>query len=106
MKMMLVLVTGILLACNAGAAIVNVDNVLITEVTAYDDFEGGIIRIQMPNTHASYGAGSYLNLESTGFKHLYSLLLLQASSGKSARFQLYYDRKVEPKNPISAGIYS
>lgn len=88
------LLLGFLVSGGAWADIVNVDNVRISEVSVYDDFEGGIVRLQMSETHPSCPDGSYLKPGSEGFDRLYSLVLVQASADKAAKFQLYDDRNI------------
>ncbi len=94
MNKVLIFIASFLLGSNVSAGVVGVDNVEINEIAAYDDYEGGIIRIEMSNSHSVCPVGGYLNPNSPGFERLYSLLLIQASTGKSARFQLYDDRVI------------
>ncbi|MBA6233658.1 MULTISPECIES: hypothetical protein [unclassified Colwellia] len=76
----------------AHAEIVAVGDVKITEISAYDDYQGGIIRIEMTNVNSSCPNGGYLNPNSVGFDRLYSLAIVAATTQKIARFQLYNDK--------------
>lgn len=61
----------------------------IKQISAYDDYEGGIIRIEITNSHSSCPVGGFLNPNKPGFDQLYSLALVAATSQKDATIQLY-----------------
>jgi len=84
------------------AEIVGVSDVKITEISAYDDYEGGIIRIEMSNVHSSCPNGVYLNPNSVGFDRLYSLAIVAATTQKTTRFQLYNDKIISGLCEIDA----
>ena len=79
------------------AEIQTLSNVKITEVAAYDDFQGGIVRIALSQNASACSAGVYLNRNATGFGELYSLTLVAATTGREIKIQLYDDR-------ITAGL--
>lgn len=87
---------------NLSAAIVTVENIKITEISAYDDYQNGIVRVEMSNTHPACTSGSYLKPDSIGFDALYSLLLSSATARLTAKFQLYDDRVIDGLCEIDA----
>lgn len=102
MKKMLVVFLFGLLSLNVTAAVVTIDDIKVTEVSAYDDYQGGIVRVEMSATHSACTSGSYLNPASTGFDSLYSLLLTSATACLSIKFQLYDDRIIDGLCEIDA----
>lgn len=62
---------------------------LITQISAYDDYGNGLVRIEISNSHSSCPVGGFLNRDSVGFEQLYSLALVAASTKQSSIFQLH-----------------
>jgi hypothetical protein len=79
------------------ATIVGVSDVKVLEIAAYDDWEGGIIRIEMSTSIPECPVGSYLDPKKPGYDQLYALLMVMATTGRTARFQLY-------NNHIKSGL--
>lgn len=73
----------------ANAQVVGISNNKIEQITVYDDYEGGLIRIELSNSHSNCPIGGFLNPSSPGFQQLYSLAMLAASMQKEIIVQLY-----------------
>lgn len=84
---------SLLVSNSAYADIVDHSNVKITEISAYDDYQNGIVFLGISLNSSFCPGGVYLNANTTaGFKNLYTLAIAAASAGKIVNLQLYNDR--------------